>query len=93
MSNSLFISFEFNRPDRTYDRVVRAIKSLGEQWVEVHFAHWNVVANLTAKQVCERLKSVLDPTDELIVVDVTNRQASWINLSDAAARHLREQGY
>ena len=31
----LFISFEFNRPDRTYDRVVHAISTLGGPWVEI----------------------------------------------------------
>jgi len=93
MSNSLFISFEFNRPDRTYDRVVRTIKSLGDAWVEVHFAHWNVTTALTADQVCERLKPALDPADELIVIDVTNRQVAWINLGEGASNRLREQGF
>jgi hypothetical protein len=93
MSNNIFISFEFNRPDRTYDRVVRAIKSLGENSVDVHFAHWYVSTNLTAKQVCDRLKSVLDPSDKLIVVDTTNNKAAWINLEAAAAKRLQEQGY
>ncbi len=93
MANNIFISFEFNRPDRTYDRVVRAIKSLGENSVEVHFAHWFVVTNQSAKQVSDRLKSVLDETDKLIVVDTTNNKAAWINLDAAAAKRLQEQGY
>lgn len=93
MSNNVFISFEFNRPDRTYDRVVRAIKSLGDNSAEVHFAHWYVGTNMTAKQVCDRLKSVLDETDKLIVVDTTNNKAAWANLDAAAAKRLMEQGY
>jgi len=93
MSNRLFISFEFNRPDRTYDRVVRTIKSLGEPWVEIHFAHWYLTTALTAAQACERLKSALDPSDELIVIDVTNRQVAWFNLSKDATGRLTEDGY
>jgi len=93
MSNNVFISFEFNRPDRTYDRVVRAIKSLGDSPVEVHFAHWYVGTSMTAKQVCDRLKSVLDETDKLIVVDTTNNKAAWANLDVAAVKRLQEQGY
>jgi hypothetical protein len=93
MGNNIFISFEFNRPDRTYDRVVRAIKSLGDNSTEVHFAHWYVGTNLTAKQVCDRLKSVLDATDKLIVVDTTNNKAAWINLAADAVKRLQEQGY
>jgi hypothetical protein len=93
MSNDVFISFEFNRPDRTYDRVVRAIKSLGETSTEVHFAHWYVGTPLSAKQVCDRLKSVLDTSDKLIVVDTTNNKAAWINLGAEAVKRLQEQGY
>ena len=32
--NNLFISFEFNRPDRTYDRVVHAISTLGDLYIK-----------------------------------------------------------
>lgn len=92
-SNNVFISFEFNRPDRTYDRVVRAIKSLGDNSTEVHFAHWCVTTKLSAKQVCDRLKSVLDGSDRLIVVDTTNNKVAWINLGDEAVKRLQEQGY
>jgi hypothetical protein len=93
MSNNVFISFEFNRPDRTYDRVVRAIKSLGENSVEVHFAHWYVGTSLSAKQVCDRLKSTLDATDKLIVVDTSSNKAAWVNLDEGAVKRLKEQGY
>jgi len=92
MSNNVFISFEFNRPDRTYDRVVRVIRSLGDS-VDVHFAHWYVATDQSAKQVCDRLKSVLDETDKLIVVDTTNNQAAWMNLEETAVKRLKEQGY
>ncbi len=93
MSNKLFISFEFNRPDRTYDRVVLAIKSLDESCTEVHFAHWHVNTPLSAQQVCDRVKSVLEESDKLIVIDATNNKAAWINLDEKTARRLRDQGY
>lgn len=93
MSNKIFISFEFNRPDRTYDRVVRAIKSLGDNSTEVHFAHWYVSTGMSAIQVCDRLKSVLDESDKLIVVDMTNNKAAWGNLGANAVEHLQAQGY
>jgi len=93
MGNSVFISFEFNRPDRTYDRVVRAIKSLGEVSAEVHFAHWYVDTGLSVKQVRDRLKSALDETDKLIAIDTTNNQAAWLNLDADAVKRLQAQGY
>ena len=92
MSN-LFISFEFNRPDRTYDRVVHAISTLGEAWTEVHYGHWYVKSALSARQVCDRLKSAIDAKDRLIVVDATNNQAAWINLGKEAVARLQAQGF
>jgi ribulose 1,5-bisphosphate carboxylase large subunit-like protein len=93
MSNNVFISFEFNRPDRTYDRVVRAIRSISESCAEIHFAHWYVSTTMSPEQVCERLKSVLDETDKLVVVDTTSNKAAWLNLSADAVKRLREQGF
>ena len=91
MSN-LFISFEFNRPDRTYDRVVHAISTLGGPWAEVHYGHWYVSTALTARQVCDRLKPLLDTTDKLIVVDATRNKAAWANLGADAVARLKAQG-
>lgn len=92
MSNQLFVSFEFNRPDRTYDRVVFAIKSMDESCTEVHFAHWHVNTPLSAQKVCDRLKSVLDESDKLIVIDATNNEVAWVNLDEKAVRRLRAPG-
>jgi len=93
MGNSVFISFEFNRPDRTYDRVVHAIKSLGESWAEIHFGNWYVSTAMSARQVCDRLKSLLDESDKLVVIDTTNNKAAWLNLGQDAVKRLQEQGY
>jgi hypothetical protein len=93
MSNNVFISIEFTRPDRTYDRVVHAISSLGESWAEIHFAHWYVNTRHSAAEICKRLKSVLDKEDKLIVIDTTNDEAAWLNLGAATAARLRERGF
>ena len=93
MSNNVFISIEFNRPDRTYDRVVHAIKSLSESWAEIHFAHWYVSTTQSARQVCDRLKSVLDDSDKLLVMDTTNNKVAWLNLEADAIKRLQEQGF
>jgi len=89
----LFISFEFNRPDRTYDRVVHAISTLGGPWVEVHYGHWYVGTALSAQQVRDRLKGALDASDKVIVVDATNNAAAWANLGAEAAARLTAQGF
>jgi hypothetical protein len=49
---------------------------------------------LSAQQVCDRLKPLLDgTTDKLIVVDTTNNKAAWVNLGQDADKRLQEQGY
>lgn len=92
MGNNMFVSFEFNRPERAYDRAALAIKSMDESCVEVQFAHWHVNTPLSARKVCDQLKPVLDERDKLIVVDATNNEAAWINLDENADRGLRDQG-
>jgi len=93
MSNNIFISFEFNRPDRTYDRVVHAVKSLSESWAEIHFAYWYVSTTMSARQVCDRLQSLIDESDKLIVADTTNNKIAWHNLGADAVRQLHERGF
>ena len=91
MSN-LYISFEFNRPDRTYDRVVHAISTLGESWTEIHYAHWHVRTALTAAQVRDRLKSIIDDKDRLVVIDASNDGLAWLNLREEIVARLEAQG-
>ena len=93
MSNSVFISFEFNRPDRTYDRVVHTIKSFGEAWAEIHYSHWYVDTAMSVQQICDRLKPLLDESDKLVVIDTTNNKAAWLNLGHDAIKRLQERGY
>lgn len=88
MSNNLFISYDLNAPGQNYERVISAIKSTGS-WAKVQKSFWYVSSELTAEQVLARVWAVMDPTDSLIVINVTRQNAAWQNLSPAVSDHIR----
>ena len=89
MASDLFISCVLNRPERTYDKTAAAIDALDGTCVEIHFALWRISAALSAAEVRDRLKPVLDANDQLIVIDASNDKAAWINLGKKAVDSLR----
>ena len=93
MANHLFISCELDRPEKNYDRVEAAIKSVGDAWFKTQFTLWHLKTAQSARQVCDLLLPALDKNDRLIVIDATNDKAAWSNLDADASRRLRDQGY
>jgi hypothetical protein len=90
LSNNLFISYDLYAPGQDYERVIAAIKSVGN-WAKVHKSFWYVSSELTAEQVLARVWAVMDPTDSLIVVDLTQQNAVWQNLSATVSDHIQTQ--
>ena len=90
MANNLFVSCELFRPEKNYDRIDLAINSICDISVKVHFSLWCLKTSLSAKQVCDQIKSAFDKNDSLIVIDTTNNQAAWINLKPEALKCLQD---
>jgi hypothetical protein len=88
MSKNLFISYDLNSPGQDYSTVIAKIKSLGS-WAKVQKSHWYVSSNLTARQACDKVWSVMDNNDTLIVIDASNEDAAWQNLSDDVGKHIQ----
>lgn len=89
MANNLFISYDLNSPGQDYSRVIEAIKSLGN-WAKVQKSLWYVKSNYTASQAVDAVWKVMDKNDSLIVVDATNKNAAWQNLSDEVSKYIRD---
>jgi hypothetical protein len=70
------ISYDLSKPDRDYDRLFKAIKSLGS-WCHPLKSMWVVKTNLTVGQIRDRLKSVVDSDDHLLVTEMTGAWASY----------------
>ena len=80
MANNLHISYDLINPGQNYDRIITAIKQLGS-WAKIHYSFWYVDSALTAEQARNFLAQFLDANDSLYVVDATNNNAQWSNLS------------
>ncbi len=90
MANNLFISYDLNTPGQDYSKVIETIKSLG-YWAKVHKSVWYVNANLSAEQAAKKLWPGMDKNDSLIVIDASNNDAFWYNLSEQISKHMQEQ--
>ncbi|MGO4893179.1 hypothetical protein [Flavobacterium sp. W21_SRS_FM6] len=88
MSNNLFISYDLHVVGQNYTAVAEAIKSLGS-WAKVQQSVWYVNSAFTAAQAAKKVWGHMDNNDSLIVVDATNNDASWYNLSDEVAQHIQ----
>jgi hypothetical protein len=93
MGNSLFISCELQRPEKNYDRIAAAIRSVGEPWTQVQFTLWYLQTKLSAGQIRDRIKPALDRHDQLVVIDATNNRMASINLRGDASKQLYDQGF
>jgi hypothetical protein len=87
--NNLFISYDLNQPGQNYERVIEAIKTLGN-WAKVQKSFWYVRSSLSASQALERLKPSIDRSDSLFVVDSTNDSAAWQGVSHEVGEHMRK---
>jgi hypothetical protein len=88
MANNLFISYDLNSPGQDYSSVINEIKSLGS-WAKIQKSHWYVNSALTATQAVDQVWAKMDSNDSLIVIDATNNNASWQNLSEDVAIHIK----
>jgi hypothetical protein len=89
MANNLHISYDLYVPGQNYEKVITAIKELGG-WAKIHKSFWYVNSTYTASQACSHVWAAMDGNDSLYVVDSTNNNASWQNLSDEVANYIRD---
>lgn len=89
MKNNLFVSYDLNTPNQNYPALIEEIKSLGD-WAAIQRSVWYVNSNLNAEQAATRLRQKMDPNDSLIVVNASNNEAYWYNLSDVVTTHMKD---
>ena len=88
MANNLHVSYDLIAPGKNYDDVIEAVKGLGN-WAKVHKSFWYVNSTYTAKQAVEIIRKAADKDDKIYVVDATNNEASWVNLSDEVGNFIK----
>lgn len=80
MANNLHISYDLYSPGQSYDKVIAAIKELGG-WAKIHKSFWYVKSSYSAAQARDHVGKAMDANDSLYVVDSTNNDAAWRNVS------------
>ena len=92
MLNNLFISYDLKSPHQDYVATIDAIKSLGA-WAAVQKSLWYVNTNITTAEAAKIVREKQDANDSLIVINTTNNEAHWYNISDEVASHIKAQWY
>lgn len=88
MANNLFVSYDLHQPGQNYEAVIKAIKSLGN-WAKVHKSLWYVNSSHTASSAVDVVWGKMDKNDTIIVIDATNKNAAWRNLSDEVSKYIQ----
>lgn len=89
VANNLHVSYDLIAPEKNYDAVIEAVKSLGG-WAKIHKSFWYVDSKYTASQAVDIIKRAADANDKIYVVDATNNNASWVNLGPEAAAYIQQ---
>lgn len=90
MANNLFISYDLIGPNRDYDAVHKAIKSL-KVYAQVHESFWYVKSSKSAQEIFDIVFAACDDNDKVFVIDVTNKSAVWENLEDEIEDYIKAQ--
>lgn len=86
---TLLVSYDLNKPGQFYAPLIDAIKGVGT-WCHPLESMWIVRANITAAGLRDALLGYVDPTDELLVIDVTGDAAAWtVTLNQDVQQWLR----
>jgi hypothetical protein len=76
--SALLISYDLNKPGQNYNKLYEKIKSLGTWW---HYLEstWIVASTLTPSQAFDRLRSTLDTSDSVLIVNITgDTYSGWL---------------
>lgn len=92
MANNLIVSVDLGNPARNEGAVARAIRSLGVS-AQLQKSVWYVKSDLKASDAGEEIRVLLEPADSMMVVDATNRLATWHNLDFKVSQVLQDQWY
>lgn len=88
MSNNLLVSYDLNASGQNYDAVINVIKSLGN-WAKIQKSVWYVNSSFNAELAAKKVYASMDNNDSLIVLDASNNDAYWYNLSDEVGLYIQ----
>lgn len=90
MANNLHVSYDLYAPDKNYEAVIKAVKSLG-LWAKIHKSYWYVNSPHSAREAVDIVWAAMDGNDTVYIVNATNNSAAWENIPDASSIFIRDQ--
>lgn len=78
------ITYDLHAPHRDYEPLLRAIRALGDACHTLKSV-WIVASGYSASEIRQKLERLLDGDDQLLVVEVSDRKWSQVNLDAATA--------
>jgi hypothetical protein len=87
---STLIAYDIHPPQgETYEKLVKAIQSLGAFWHHLETI-WIVQCALTPDQIRDRLKSHIGIEDQLLIVDISGDAIGWLGVNGVGSRWLAD---
>ena len=83
---SYLVGCDLNRPGKNYTELMAAFEQFPLQWHHLDSC-WIVKTDWTARQVRDHLKPHVDPTDELLVLELMG-EGAWSGFNDEAIAWL-----
>jgi hypothetical protein len=87
--NTFLVAYDLNKPGQDYEPLWQKLKEFGTWWHHLD-SLWLVRTEMTAVQLRNVLKALLDAGDELLVIDVTGKSWAGAGFSDRAFDWLRK---
>ena len=69
------VSYDLNQQGQNYDCIIKKLKAYGTHW-HMQQSVWIIVADASATQIRDNLKSCLDSNDKLFVAKLSG-EAAW----------------
>jgi hypothetical protein len=90
MTNNLFVSFDVQDAAREAPLILGAIEELG-QAIRVFSNVWYVRTTLTAAEAARRVWDIMQPQDQLMVIDVAKDEVATFNLSETSLGGMQKR--
>ncbi len=87
--NTILVGYDLNKPGKDYATLIARLKSYGTWWHHLD-STWLLKTSLTAVQVRDQLKLLMDSSDELLVINVTGDAAAWNGFNQKGSDWLKQ---
>jgi hypothetical protein len=86
--NTIMVGYDLNKPGKDYATLIAKLKAFPNWWHHLD-STWLVKTNLSAVQVRDQLRPLMDASDELLVMNVTGDSAAWSGFDQKGSDWLK----